>query len=216
MNLQALTQIQSHLQKARQSVKLVAVTKYANVKTAQQLIEAGVEAVGENRLEVAEQKFAQLPSGLQFEKHFIGQIQSKKIRKIVELFDVIQSVSSNKHLLKLDQVAGELGKKIQIFLQFNVSNEPQKGGYSPADAEDVKKILSQIAHVEVIGLMGMASNTKDEQMIRTQFKTLRELRNELQKDFPSIKELSMGMSNDYQIAIEEGATVVRIGRGLGI
>lgn len=211
-----LQNIQYQLQKAPQLVKLVAVAKYADVKTTQALIEAGVQAIGENRVEVAEGKFVQLPADLKFERHFIGQIQSKKIRKIVELFDVIQSVASSKHLLKIDQVAEELNKKTQIFLQFNISNESHKGGYALDDLENIKKTLNQTHYIEVVGLMGMASNISDEEVIRSQFRSLRQLRDELQVDFSGIKGLSMGMSNDYQMAVQEGATVVRIGRGLGI
>lgn len=211
MNSSALKIIEFILQKAPRPVKLVAVTKYAALPDIQRLIEWGIVAIAENRVEAAGEKFPHLPP---VEKHFIGQIQSRKIRRIVELFDVIQSVGSIDHLNKIDQMAGELGKKIQVFLQFNISGENQKSGFKPDQLNKIAEALFRIQVVQVIGLMGMASDTQDQDLIRRQFATLRELRDQLRKEFPHITELSMGMSSDYPIAIEEGATVVRIGRGI--
>ena len=189
----------------------MAVTKSFDIPTTQALITAGVEAIGENRLEVAAVKFPHLAP---VEKHFIGQIQSKKIKKIVEWFDVIQSVGTTEHLLKIEAVARELKKKIDVFLQFNISGEVQKAGYSLSQIEEIKEALNKIHFIQVTGVMGMASDTSDTVVIRHQFQNLRKIRNQLQKEFPSISELSIGMSADYTIAIEEGATLVRIGRSL--
>jgi len=192
-------------------IKLVAVTKSFDLPTTQALIQSGIKVIGESRVEKAVEKFPHLPV---IEKHFIGQIQSKKIKSIVEHFDVIQSVSSNKHLLKIEAVARVLNKKIEVFLQFNISGELQKAGYPMGECSGLEGVLMGLNFVQVMGVMGMASNTSDESVIRAQFAHLRQRRDELQKKHPSITELSMGMSSDYKIAIEEGATVLRIGRGL--
>lgn len=199
------------LKSALRRVKLIAVTKYFDLPTTQALIQSGVEAIGESRVEKAIEKFPYLPP---VERHFLGQIQSKKIKPIVEHFDVIQSVSSNKYLLKIEDVARSMNKKVDVFLQFNISNEAQKSGYALDDILDIEKYLDQLQFIRVVGVMGMASNTSDESVVRAQFVHLRQRRDALQKNHPSITELSMGMSSDYKIAIEEGATVVRIGRGL--
>ncbi len=206
-----LQPILNELQKAPHPVKLVAVTKSFEVETTKALIKAGASAIAENRVERAVEKLPQLPS---VETHFIGQIQSKKIKSIVQLFDVIESVGSNQHLLKIDGLAQALNKKVDVFLQFNISEESQKSGYSIQDLEAVEKGMSQLQFIRVVGLMGMASNTSDASVIRSQFASLRHLRDELQKRHSTIRELSMGMSSDYRMAIEEGATVVRIGRAL--
>lgn len=211
MQIRALNIIQSNLQKAGRPIKLVAVTKSFDLPTTQALIQAGVKAIGENRVEVAEKKFPHLPA---VEKHFIGFLQSKKLKKIIQLFDVIQSVDSNAHLIKMNQLAQDMGKHLDIFLQFNISGETQKNGYSFTQIDEIKKILPQINHLKIIGVMGMASDSVEKTIIRSQFKNLREIRDQLQKISPPISELSMGMSGDYLIALEEGATLVRIGRGL--
>ena len=212
MNLAFLDKIQSELQKTPQSARLVAVTKSFDLAQTKTLIEAGVVMIAENRVEQAMEKFPHLPK--EIERHFIGRIQSKKIPKLVQWFDVIESVGSIEHLLKIDHEAQKQNKKIRVLLQFNISNEFQKDGFNMNECEKVQASLSDLHRVQVIGLMGMATDTDNQDVIHSQFQKLRQLRDQFQKKFPTVCELSMGMSSDYQIALEEGATMVRLGTAL--
>ncbi|MDO8552135.1 MAG: YggS family pyridoxal phosphate enzyme [bacterium] len=225
-----LRNIEGEMSSAGRKVTLVAVTKSVGIDETNEIIKAGVRAIGENRVEDFEKKITQL---LPVEKHFIGQIQSRKIKRIVELFDVIQSVDSIEHLEKIEREAVSQNKKIKILLQFNISREAQRGGFEPSDVVQIIKAIGRyslsvnsreltdksnsilsIQHVEIIGVMGMASDTTDTEVVREQFRLLKDIRDQLQSKYPKIKELSMGMSSDCQIALEEGATILRIGRAL--
>lgn len=222
-------------------VTLVAVTKSVGNEETNEIVKAGVRAIGENRVEDAEKKFPHL---LEAEKHFIGKIQSRKIRRIVELFDVIQSVGSIEHLQKIEKEAQAQNKLIKVLLQFNISGEKHKGGFNANELKkitvailndslsansllrvklragtarelaDKSKTVSAVQHVKIIGVMGMASRTDDERIVRKQFSLLKSIRDELRTTHPAITELSMGMSDDYKIALEEGSTMLRIGRAL--
>ena len=189
-------------------VKLVAVTKYVDIKATNEIIATGVTRIAENRIEVA---MGKIPELLPCEKHFIGQIQSNKLRRIVSDFDVIQSVGEIEHLQKINAMAKAIGKKINVFLQFNISNEKQKNGFLKNDLPAIINIVPNIDYISIIGVMGMASQTDNHDTIRNQFHDLKIIRDTFKKKFPNIQELSMGMSNDYKIALEEGSTMVRIG-----
>ena len=211
-------------------VTLVAVTKSVGIYETNEVIKAGVTAIGENRVEDFEKKLPQL---LPVEKHFIGQIQSRKIKRIVELFDCIQSVGSIEHLERIEKEARTQNKPVKVLLQFNISGEFQKGGFdqdnlgqiiqaiagnllsaNSRELADKGKVILAIHHAEITGVMGMASNTGETEAVRTQFRRLKGIRDQLRARFPEIIELSMGMSNDYKIALEEGSTMLRIGRTL--
>ena len=193
---------------SQREIKIVAVTKNVDTDKTNEIIKDGSTAIGENRVEVLENKLGSL---LPVEKHFIGQIQTKKIKKIVGLFDVIQSVGSIKHLKKIHNEAEKQKKDIQVMLQFNISNEIQKSGFEPSDTKQIVLDIEEIKDARIIGVMGMASFTSDTEVIRKQFQLLRSIRDELRQTNSKILELSMGMSSDYKIAIDEGATVLRIG-----
>ena len=221
MNKDSFDYIGERISRVPQKVTLVAVTKSVEIEETNEVIKAGVKAIGENRVEDAEKKFPHL---LPAEKHFIGQIQSRKIKRIVELFDVVQSVSSVEHLEKIEKEALAQHKPIKVLLQFNISGGGQRGGIKqdeigkiplPANSHelaDMNQTISTIHHVKIIGVMGMASNTKEADVVRKQFRLLKDTRDQLRARFPEIAELSMGMSNDYKIALEEGATMLRVGR----
>ena len=223
MNKDSFDYIGERISRVPQKVTLVAVTKSVGIEETNEVIKAGVSAIGENRVEDFERKFPQL---LPVEKHFIGQIQSRKIKRIVELFDVIQSVSSIEYLKKIDAEALAQVKPTKVLLQFNISGEVRKGGFKqdelgnnslPANSRELtgmNQTISTTHHIKIIGVMGMATNTEDGETVRKQFRRLKDIRDQLRARFPEIIELSMGMSNDYKIALEEGATMLRIGRAL--
>ena len=223
MNKDSFDYIGERISRVPQKVTLVVVTKSVGIDETNEVIKAGVSAIGENRVEDFERKFPQL---LPIEKHFIGQIQSRKIKRIVELFDVIQSVSSIEYLKKIDAEALAQVKPTKVLLQFNISGEVRKGGFKqdelgnnslPANSRELigmNQTISTTHHIKIIGVMGMATNTEDGETVRKQFRRLKDIRDQLRARFPEIIELSMGMSNDYKIALEEGATMLRIGRAL--
>ena len=222
-----LNQLTEDMYKMPRKIALVAVTKYVGIDETNEVIRAGVSAIGENRIEDAEKKFPDLlpvdstdstsspqSGSSQVEKHFIGQIQSRKIKRIVELFDVIQSVGSIEHLQKIEDEAIKQRRDTRVLLQFNISEEKQKSGFNRNEIEKITTAISTIHRVKIIGVMGMASQTSDEDIVRKQFQLLKSIRDELHATYPTITELSMGMSDDYKIALEEGATMLRIGRAL--
>ena len=193
-----------------ESITLVGVTKTRSIPEIKELVEAGVEDVGENKAQELEEKYPDLKE-MKTEIHFIGRLQSNKVKKVVEMADYIHSVDSIDLLRKIQYQALEQNKTQNIFLQVNTSGEPQKQGMEPKEVEDMMTSMQMLPFdkLRFIGLMTMAPYTQDEQIIRDCFSKLKDIKEHL-----NITHLSMGMSNDYKIAIEEGSTVLRIGRKL--
>lgn len=188
------------LTEAEPKLKRVAVTKGQSVEAILSMLKrTGIQRVAENRLKEALEKFPQLPKNL--EKHFIGKLQSRKIPQIVDQFDVIQSVES---LEQAEQISKQ-GKKMPIFLQVNISGLPQRNGCPISETKKCIEAIQKLPHIKLLGVMGMASPSP--QKARQEFKKLKALQGNL-------PECSMGMSSDYQIAIEEGSTMLRIGSAL--
>lgn len=183
-------------------VKVVAVTKNRTVPEILKVIDQGIDTIGENRIQEAEEKFSHLPTDL--EKHFIGHLQSNKVKKACELFDVIESVDSYKLAEKINSVASG---KIPIFIQVNISREEQKGGILEEDLAELVRSVKKLPNLELRGFMAIIENTEDHEKRTQQFKKMKELQEEY-----GLPELSMGMSNDWEEAIKHGATQVRLGR----
>jgi pyridoxal phosphate enzyme (YggS family) len=191
----------SRLAEERPNLKVLAVSKGRSVLEIQNLIAlTGLTRIAENRLAEALLKFSELPLGL--ERYFIGKLQSRKIPKIVELFDVIQSVEN----LEQAKLISECGKPIQIFLQVNLSRRSNRSGVLPEELSDLISAVQSLPHVNLIGLMGMASPIEElgENGVRAEFKLLKSLQG-------SLDECSMGMSADFEIALEEGSSMIRLG-----
>lgn len=191
------------------SLKLLIVTKG---RSAVQIVEflrnhPTLFRIGENRVEEAELKFTDLKAllGADFdglEKHFIGKIQSRKIKDIVRLFDVVESLESLEQAEKLNQHAAALGKTLRVFIEVNLTGLPQRSGAKIEEVSALVHAFSQFSHLQLEGVMGMAS--LDAKSARDEFRLLKSLQGDL-------KECSMGMSQDYPIAILEGSTLVRLG-----
>jgi len=190
-------------------VKLIAVTKMANAEQMQEAVDSGVRAIGESRVQVALEKFFLIKGIDKVEKHMIGHLQSNKVKKCVEMFDVIQSVDSLKLVNEIDKRAKEIGKIQKIMLQVNAADEEQKHGFSADEIEDAYKNILRFVNVKAIGLMCMAPYVDDKEIIRNVFRKAKEIAGRL-----CLKEISMGMTNDYEIAVEEGSTMVRVGRAI--
>lgn len=195
--------------------KIVVVTKYVTLDEMIQAYDSKVRDFGENKAQDAEQKRKELPQNItnNVSWHFIGHLQSNKAKKVIRNYDLIHSVDSLKLAQNLNNLAEEKGIKQKILLQINVSEEESKFGFDKNNIEEVFLDLIQLKSLKIEGLMTIALNTTDEIKIRNIFRNLRELKSNLEKKFNvKMPELSMGMSQDYKIALEEGATIIRLGQ----
>jgi pyridoxal phosphate enzyme (YggS family) len=213
--------------RSEKDITLVAVSKTMPIELIQAALEAGIQDFGENRVEEAENKIPALHATVNQAPrwHMIGHIQSRKVKSILPLFDVVHSVERFKIAQKLSEAAQEAGKVLPIFLEINVSGEEAKDGFQAVDWQkksDVKTTLWEelgkvfaLPSLEIRGLMTMAPYTDELEATRPVFAELAALREALRNDFQKVlPDLSMGMTNDYTVAIEEGATIVRIGRAI--
>jgi PLP dependent protein len=195
-------------------VTLVAVSKTVPVDRLRLAVAAGLTTLGENRVQEAADKVPSLPDATW---HLVGPLQSNKARRAVELFDVIESVDSVDLGRRLDRLAGEVrsGTRLPILLQVNVDDDPAKAGFARADLPAALEALGRCEAVAIQGLMTIGRLVADPEQARTTFRRLRVASEELRAaGQPLGPGLSMGMSDDYPIAIEEGATIVRVGRAL--
>ena len=178
------------------------------------LFEAGCKSFGENRLDSLGDKVEIVSEGVDW--HFIGTLQRKKIRKILGYSRTLHSVESLVLAEKISQVALDLGIKVEVFLEVN-TGEQQKGGFTIEQLNLDFKVLSQLPNIKILGLMTMAPHTTDEELVRSTFKEVRLCQEKLNSEGVlayAMTELSMGMSNDFELAIEEGSTLVRVGTAL--
>jgi pyridoxal phosphate enzyme (YggS family) len=195
------------------SVQLVAVSKTFPVEAIREVIAAGQQVFGESRLQEAEPKIACLPSGLSW--HFIGRVQRNKVRRMLPLFDVTHGIDSLRLASYVDELAIELGLFPKVFLQVNMADELSKGGFSPAQLRDDMPQLLGLKRLEIMGLMSIPPASPSPELARPWFAGLRELRDRLVVEFGvGLPYLSMGMSEDFEVAIEEGATHVRVGSAI--
>jgi pyridoxal phosphate enzyme (YggS family) len=201
--------------RAPEDVTLIAVSKTMPVELVQMAYNLGVTDFGENRVQEALPKIAAFqPQGLRW--HMIGHLQSNKAGKVVSPFYCVHSVDSLHLAQALSRHAGEQEKVLSILLQINVSGEASKEGMPLAKATELARQIVALPHIHVDGLMTIAPLVEDPEQVRPVFRELRLLRDRLRADLPqcSWQHLSMGMTSDYSIAIEEGATIVRIGRAI--
>ena len=193
-------------------VLLVAVSKTWPVPIVQAAVDAGVLALGENRVQEAQMKVPEVKGAPPW--HLVGHLQRNKAKVAVGLFDTIQSVDSARLAREIGKHAVSAGKEVSIQLQVNTSGEASKFGVAPDDLEALVEETIDVEGVAVVGLMTIAAYTDDEASVRKCFVALRELRDRVSSNRPSIRHLSMGMTGDFEMAIEEGATVVRVGTAI--
>ncbi|MHB9074290.1 MAG: YggS family pyridoxal phosphate-dependent enzyme [Desulfobaccales bacterium] len=194
-------------------VRLVAVSKTVDAERVRQAIDAGQDLFGENYLQEAKDKIAVL--GRQVGWHLVGHLQTKKAKAAVELFDLIHAVDRLKLARALSAAAAALNKVRDILIQVNQAGEDTKSGVAPEAAMDLLKEVAQLPNLRVMGLMTMPPWFADPETARPYFKALRELRDRLRDESGlPLTELSMGMSGDFAVAVEEGATLVRVGTAI--
>jgi PLP dependent protein len=195
-----------------EDIKIVAVTKYVSVERTLEAVEAGILHLGENREEGLSEKWEVLQDKPVW--HFIGSLQTRKVRNIIDKVDYIHSLDRLSLAKEIDKRAT---KRIKCFVQVNVSGEESKHGITPEELLSFIDDLKEYKNIEISGLMTMAPFTDDELLLRNCFRTLKSLQDKIKQmklPYAPCQELSMGMSNDYKIAVEEGATIVRIGTAL--
>ena len=200
-----------------QSVQLIGVTKYVEAERVRQALDAGLTICGENRLQEAQAKMEAIGKRPGVTWHFIGRLQRRKLKLVVGQFALIHSVESIEQVEELDRRAQEQSLRQSILLQVNVGNESTKGGFSTRELVEVMPAISKFTQVKVCGLMAIPPWTENPEAMRPHFRMLQTLAQEVKAlCLPGIEmaELSMGMSNDYPIAIQEGATMVRVGTAL--
>ncbi|MBN1526715.1 MAG: YggS family pyridoxal phosphate-dependent enzyme [Candidatus Omnitrophica bacterium] len=205
------------------AVRLVCVTKEAGIEDALAVLSLGVKDLGENRVQELASKYAAI--GDKATWHLVGHLQTNKARDAVRISSLIHSVDSVKLAKEIDKEAKKIGKTQDILVQVNASGEATKFGITPDEAVSLIKEISLYPNINIKGLMTIAPEVSDPESVRPYFRALRELRDELssvprEKGTVPIRgqspfsELSMGMTNDFEVAIEEGATIIRIGRAI--
>ena len=197
------------------TVKLVAVSKFNPVDAIQEAYNAGQRIFGESRPQELVQKVSQLPDDVQW--HFIGHLQTNKLKMVLPYVSLVHSVDSERLLMEIEKYAVKIDLKVKCLLEMFVAQEESKQGFSREELMALLDKLEQnpLQGVEICGLMGMASFVEDREQIRREFEELRSAFSEIKEKYisahPNFNELSMGMSGDYRIAIECGSTMVRIG-----
>ncbi len=196
------------------AVALVAVSKTVSSEQLRDAVGAGLDLLGENRVQEGMTKAAEVPGA---RWHLVGPLQGNKARRALEVFECVQSVDSAGLAERLDRLARELRPtaRYPVLLQVNVDDDPAKAGFQPDDLEVSIARLSQLEHLEIRGLMTIGRLVETPEAARTTFRRLRGLSERWRSTAPGIgAELSMGMTDDFEVAIEEGATIVRVGRAL--
>jgi pyridoxal phosphate enzyme (YggS family) len=197
------------------SVVVVAVSKTASREAVDEAYASGLRCFGENRVGDALAKFRDAPLPADATLHMIGQLQSNKATKAVALFDVIESVDRPSLVNELERIGAKLGRNLPILLQVNVAGETQKAGCSPDEIGPLLDAIADSPHLVLRGLMTIGPLTDDPESVRPVFRALRVIRDRVREARGwELPDLSMGMTNDFPVAIEEGATHVRIGRAI--
>jgi pyridoxal phosphate enzyme (YggS family) len=192
-------------------VALMAVSKVHPVEVIHEAYAAGHRLFGENRVQEFQEKSQHLAGLTDAAFHLIGPLQSNKTARAAELFQAIDAVDSLKIAQRLNSAAATLGKKLPILIEVKLSHEESKHGLAPEELPALLDAVKGLASIEVAGLMTVPPWSLDPEVARPYFKELRRLRDESQKAHPGLTQLSMGMSNDFAVAIEEGSTCVRVG-----
>ena len=198
-----------------EDVDIVAVAKTVDAAQIREAIAAGIKIIGENKVQEAQRKYSEITDPVRW--HFIGHLQTNKVKRVLEFADVIESVDSRRLAEEINHRAASQHKIIDIFVQVNTSGETSKFGISPDSVLDFLHALSDLKNIRIAGLMTIGAFLPDPSQVRPCFHKLRKLKdsyNALVPSTPRLNHLSMGMTDDFELAIEEGATLIRIGRAI--
>ena len=202
------------LEELPSEITLVAVSKTKSVAEIMEAYDTGHRDFGENKVQELHQKQAELPDNIRW--HMIGHLQRNKVKYIAPYVHLVHGVDSWKLLKEINKQAQKHNRVIQCLLQIHIAEETTKFGMDEQEARETLVLLKKepLAHVTIVGLMGMATFTTDQEQIVREFQFLANLKESLEADYPEIRELSMGMSGDYPLALELGSTMVRIGSSI--
>lgn len=209
---------QENLQKIKSTipkeVTLVAVSKTKPNEAILEAYNAGHRVFGENKMQELTSKYENLPKDIEW--HMIGHLQSNKVKYIAPFVSLIHGIDSFKLLKEVNKRAQQNDRVINCLLQIHIAQEDTKFGFSPDEVTTLMQTeeFKSLQHIKIVGLMGMATNTDNLTQVREEFKSLKTLFSLLQTQHPTLNTLSMGMSGDYQLAIEEGSTMVRVGSAI--
>lgn len=196
-----------------EDVKLVAVSKTHPPEAVEAVAACGIMVFGENKVQEAKAKIPLCPSHLSW--HLVGHLQTNKVKPAVELFDMIHSVDSARLLEAIDRACDAAGRRMKVLLEVNVSGESSKFGVKPEDVPALVRAAGPLPRIELLGLMTMPPFAEEVEKARPHFRALRALRDRCQQELGvPLPELSMGMTNDFEVAIEEGSTMVRVGTAI--
>jgi pyridoxal phosphate enzyme (YggS family) len=193
-------------------VTLVAVSKTMPAAAIREAVSAGVKILGENRVQEAREKIEALPGAVEW--HLIGHLQTNKAKLAVGLFDCIHSLDSIRLAQELGRHAEEAGRRLRCLVEVNVGEETQKSGAAAAEVRPLLEAARRLPQLSIQGLMTIPPFLPDSESVRPFFRRLRDLRDRLESEGWTLPDLSMGMSHDFEVAIEEGATLVRIGTAI--
>ncbi len=206
---QEIKRVCANVQRNSEDITVLAALKYATLEQANTLISAGIRVVGENRIQEGQKRF---PNLLPCERHFIGSLQTNKVKNAVKLFQMIESVDRYELALALEKECDKLNKKMPVLLEVNVAKDPKKHGIGPKETFQFIKEISGFWHLQILGLMTVVPYFENPEESRPYFRMMKGLFELCRRQFKGFEVLSMGMSHDFKIAIEEGSTEVRIGR----
>ena len=218
MNIDIKARLESIRSTLADGVTLVAVSKFHPLEALREAYDAGQRDFGESRVQELAAKSAAMPADVRW--HFIGHLQTNKVRALVPYVSLIHSIDSLRLLECVDSEARRIDRTVNVLLQLHVAQEETKFGLTPDECIALAEsgVIEKLPNVRICGVMGMATNTDDENEIRKEFKLIKStfvaLKDRFFADAEYFKEISMGMSDDYRIAIEEGATLVRIGTSI--
>ena len=208
--------ISNNIQKIQNSipnnVTLVAVSKTKPIDCILEAYEAGQKVFGENKVQEMTQKAELLPKDIEW--HMIGHLQTNKVKFIAPFVSLIHAVDSEKLFKEINKRASQNNRVIDCLLQFHIAEESSKFGLNEEEANKILEIQSDYPNVRIVGFMGMATFTSDKEQIKKEFSSLHTIYKQLQKDYPKLKILSIGMSGDYPIAIEGGSNMIRVGSAI--
>ncbi len=201
--------------KSKEDIKLVAVTKTVEVERIKEAISCGIRIIGENKVQEAESKFDQITEKVQ--KHLVGHLQTNKAKKALELFDFIQSIDSLRIAQEISRRASQMGKVMEVLVEINTSGEEAKFGIDPHQALSFIRSISTLEGIRIKGLMTIGLFSDNPEDTRPCFKRLKAIFHQLKEEgIPNVEMtyLSMGMTNDFEVAIQEGSNMVRIGTAI--
>jgi len=198
-----------------EEIQIVAVSKTVPPERIRAAVEAGVEHIGENRVQEAWQKYQELGDLATW--HMVGHLQTNKVKRALQIFQVIHSVDSLHLAQEIEKRCTQMGREVEVLVEVKTSDEPTKFGVAPEDTPGLVAAIADMPHLRLTGLMTIGKFTDDEQEVRACFRTLAALLERINREkiYPEpLRHLSMGMSSDFEWAIEEGATIVRIGTAI--